>query len=370
MVPPLTVLDRAFVNPAGSDIIRPLLQPLVDDPDQVGELLGRKKVQVSEQGFRSDRFPGYTTDRLEPLIEVSRKQGIRALLPGDRLGFLEHLAGHPFEDLDQAVSGLYLQPEAGVVLDKSLDRVRSEQGRCGGLRGFPWPWHGPLHPLSVKMAVLEDPAGSGKTDRFGGGSGTSDRRILTDLALAEDYFLVRIEISGQKHVKHKAFGRLWDPTKRAFKLCPRSPLPQFMESPGPPLEPALPTLQLIPDILVDLIDRTPEALQTSRVLRILEPSKEVAGRRWIGNPWRTDECLDGCAPLELSDVFDASPPHVEVQGLRQNMVRLVVGVVELQDLDSPVDELRHAEEPEEVAHQPQSASQNLCIAGLRCFMSG
>jgi len=192
MVPPLTVLDRAFVNPAGSDIIRPLLQPLVDDPDQVGELLGRKKVQVSEQGFRSDRFPGYTTDRLEPLVQVSGEKRARALDLGDGCSFLENLDGHLFENFDQPT------PDSTFNLRSTwyLTKASTESGlRSGGAAVFfdflslGMDLSNRCHPLSSKQGDSGNLSGSVKSYRFRLWFGKPDRRNMTDLGSTRLLFL-------------------------------------------------------------------------------------------------------------------------------------------------------------------------------------
>ena len=90
---------------------------------------------------------------------------------------------------------------------------------------------------------------------------------------------------------------------------------------------------LAPDFLSRPVDYRLEVLKVI----LVKASEEVAGGGGIGNPAGSEQMLDGIAVLEIGDVFDAMPADVLVIDMGEDVVRLAVGNVDLEQSDRPVD---------------------------------
>jgi hypothetical protein len=108
-----------------------------------------------------------------------------------------------------------------------------------------------------------------------------------------------------------------------------------------------------PHLCLHLIDGVSQSGQL--VLYLVEAAQEVARRRRIWDPARTDDPPHGLAVLQVRDVFDTGPAGVQVEHLGEHVIGLAIATVHAEDRDVPVDALGELEAMEEFGRHSQAA---------------
>ncbi len=130
--------------------------------------------------------------------------------------------------------------------------------------------------------------------------------------------------------------------------------------------PALSPRELAPNLLLQLIVCSSKPSKRIRMHGALEAAKEVTGCRWIGQPTRPHHPPYGFVALQVHHVFDAGAADVEIHGVREHVIGLVIRQVHLEHLDVLVDERGHVEPPAELLEErePAKARDGGALLGL------
>jgi hypothetical protein len=114
-----------------------------------------------------------------------------------------------------------------------------------------------------------------------------------------------------------------------------------------------------PGVLLDLVDGAVE--RSDRTL--VEAPQEVAGRRRIRDPGRTQQATHRLAVLQIGDVLDRRATREEVVHVGQYVVRLVKWAPRPQQRELSVDRLRHPQ-PSGQANCQSKTTQSRRLARL------